>query len=491
MASDLLIKSPKMVDGWILDHVPDMEDHGVLLHPTLPTWAVANKTGLLIASCLDGTRSVEEVAQQVADEFHIDVDGALLEDVSMYISQLERAGLLESSDHQSIIRGDDQPTAPPSLTVYLTEDCNLRCKHCAIVEGKMTQTKLDAGAVKTIIDDHLANHPGSGVTFLGGEPLMHPDCMELLEYAAAKTPRVCVCTNGLLVTDEIARRLAGMKVEVQISLDGADTEGNDAIRGKGTFRKAWTALEQLVAFGMAKRLTVATTLTRSVVNNVRDLVGRLDELGVGAVRFLPLNKRLAARTNWDSIHPTADEVAKAVWWVTFEAEDRPGAVTKVKGGFPGYTPKPDPKNHWCPLGKTFIVDSQGDAYVCPSLKTKDVYAGNALDSGLQNLENGADALKARDWMLGRRDRVEECRKCSWRNFCQGGCLAFMAHLSGSFDRNDEFCELRRNMYRRNALEKAGMKWSPRDILGSRIADEPGSSSNEQQHPDGMPIQENP
>ncbi|MCC5875045.1 MAG: hypothetical protein JJU11_02385, partial [Candidatus Sumerlaeia bacterium] len=75
----------------------------------------------------------------------------------------------------------------------------------------------------------------------------------------------------------------------------------------------------------------------------------------------------------------------------------------------------------------------------------------------------------------RRERVAECRQCSWRNFCQGGCLAFMGHLSGSFDKNDEFCELRRNMYRRHALEKAGISWNPNDLLGQNQEEHTGNA----------------
>ncbi|MCC5877473.1 MAG: PqqD family peptide modification chaperone, partial [Candidatus Sumerlaeia bacterium] len=299
MAPALLTETPKMVEGWILDRVPDLEDHAILLHPALPKWALANSTGIQIAMYMDGTRTAEDIAGLIAAHFGIEVTGGLLDDIVMYIGQLEHAGLVESSSCQSRIKGH-KPPAPPSVTVYLTEECNLRCKHCAIVEGKMPQTKLDEAAIRTIIQEHLENHPESLVSFLGGEPLLHPDCLDLLEFAISRSSHVSVCTNGLLVTDEIAQRLASMKnVRVQVSLDGADSEGNDAIRGKGSFDKAWKSLERMVALGMGGRLTVATTLTRSVVNNIRQLVARLDDLGVGTVRFLPLNKRLAAKTNWD------------------------------------------------------------------------------------------------------------------------------------------------------------------------------------------------
>lgn len=333
----------------------------------------------------------------------------------------------------------------------------------------MPTTKLDGPAVRSLIREHTALHPGALVSFLGGEPLLHPECLDLVASALENAGRVSISTNGLLLTEEMARWFAGRAVELQISLDGPDAGSHDAIRGKGTFAKTWRAIEMMAEAGGAGQLTIATTLNRAVVGRVRELVARLDAAGVGKARFLPLTRTRAAATNWSDVGPEPEALAEAVWWLTFEAPHRPGAVTEVKGGFPGFSPRPPKGRHWCPLGETFIVDSQGEAYVCPSLTTREVQAGNVLSEGVEAVEAGERARRAREWMLGRRERVGECRRCSWRNFCQGGCLAFMGHLSGSPDRNDEFCGLRRNMYRRFALERAGLEWKPADLLTDRPA----------------------
>ena len=71
----------------------------------------------------------------------------------------------------------------------------------------------------------------------GGEPTVRPDFWELVDYATAHHVGVKFSTNGVTITPEWPRRLAASDyVDVQISLDGATAEINDAVRGAGLVR---------------------------------------------------------------------------------------------------------------------------------------------------------------------------------------------------------------------------------------------------------------
>ena len=71
----------------------------------------------------------------------------------------------------------------------------------------------------------------------GGEPTVRPDFWELVDYATAHHVGVKFSTNGVRITPEVAARLAASDyVDVQISLDGATAEVNDAVRGPGSSR---------------------------------------------------------------------------------------------------------------------------------------------------------------------------------------------------------------------------------------------------------------
>ena len=63
----------------------------------------------------------------------------------------------------------------------------------------------------------------------GGEPTVRPDFWELLDYAVEHHVGVKFSTNGFRITPERAAKLAATDyVDVQISLDGATAEVNDA-----------------------------------------------------------------------------------------------------------------------------------------------------------------------------------------------------------------------------------------------------------------------
>ena len=89
---------------------------------------------------------------------------------------------------------------------------------------------------KDIIDE-LERMQVFYVNIGGGEPTVRPDFWELVDYATAHHVGVKFSTNGVRITPEVAARLAASDyVDVQISLDGATAEVNDAVRGAGLVR---------------------------------------------------------------------------------------------------------------------------------------------------------------------------------------------------------------------------------------------------------------
>jgi MoaA/NifB/PqqE/SkfB family radical SAM enzyme len=148
--------------------------------------------------------------------------------------------------------------APICLTWELTYACNLACVHCLSSSGKRDPRELTTQQCKDIIDD-LERMQVFYVNIGGGEPTVRPDFWELVDYATAHHVGVKFSTNGVRITPEVAARLAASDyVDVQISLDGATAEINDAVRGPGSFAMAIRGLENLAAAGLA---TTSISLT--------------------------------------------------------------------------------------------------------------------------------------------------------------------------------------------------------------------------------------
>ena len=151
--------------------------------------------------------------------------------------------------------------APICLTWELTYACNLACVHCLSSSGRRDPNELSTDEAKAVIDE-LQRMQVFYVNIGGGEPTIRNDFWELVDYATSHQVGVKFSTNGYRITPEVAQRLAASDyVDVQISLDGADSGINDDVRGAGSFDTAIRAMENLKAAGF-KGFKLSVVCTR-------------------------------------------------------------------------------------------------------------------------------------------------------------------------------------------------------------------------------------
>ncbi len=87
-----------------------------------------------------------------------------------------------------------------------------------------------------IIDD-IAGYAKPVMVLSGGEPLLREDVFDIARYGTGKDLRMCIATNGTLVTEETCKNMksAGIKM-VSLSLDGSTEDVHDDFRSqKGAF----------------------------------------------------------------------------------------------------------------------------------------------------------------------------------------------------------------------------------------------------------------
>src|SRR5262249_2804723 len=140
-------------------------------------------------------------------------------------------------------------SAPICLTWELTYACNLQCVHCLSASGRRDPRELSMQECMRVVDERERMQVFY-VNIGGGEPTLRPDFWDLLDYSVAHHVGVKFSTNGVRLDKRAARRLAGTDyVDVQISIDGATAEVNDAVRGTGSFTMARRAVDNLPAAG--------------------------------------------------------------------------------------------------------------------------------------------------------------------------------------------------------------------------------------------------
>ncbi|MEQ8820179.1 MAG: PqqD family peptide modification chaperone [Sumerlaeia bacterium] len=427
----------------------------ILLHPEQARWAVTNEAGLRLAQALDGSRSAGALCEELASRYTGATAQQIHQDLKGFLRQLYAANLLENAPLPKDA-AKSKPPKMPDFSIYVTDQCNLQCKHCYVVMGNMPKTKLSTTDVFRLLDEYMDLRGECVVNITGGEPFLRKDILDIIEKALQRTRFVTVTTNAMLIKDEQMERLAKLPVRIQVSLDGPSAEIHDFVRGQGSFAKTWAAIERLGALG-APDVIISTTLTRCLLDQVKAMIDRAEDAGVRLLRFVNLNKMKAAEANWEVIGPDPEELRSVIRWLLLEFPRQKRKLT-VRAGFPGFVPDADPNGgHWCPLGETTLVDSQGQAWNCPVLRGPEFTTGNIFDNSLDEIHHGEKNRRLREQMLQRRYVVEECRSCAWRNFCQGGCQASMYLKTGSLTKNDGFCDFRRELYREHVMLKLNGK----------------------------------
>ncbi|MDO8568024.1 MAG: radical SAM protein [Dehalococcoidales bacterium] len=158
------------------------------------------------------------------------------------------------------LRYEKKDVTRPVVVWNCTRQCNLHCMHCyATATTSKAAGEMSTAQGKAFIDD-LVKFGVPVILFSGGEPLMREDLFELANYAKQQGLRVALSTNGTVINQETANKLAQVGfAEIGISLDGIG-EKNDRFRGKdGAFDAALDGIRHCVALKL--RVSLRLTMT--------------------------------------------------------------------------------------------------------------------------------------------------------------------------------------------------------------------------------------
>lgn len=127
---------------------------------------------------------------------------------------------------------------PKWVAWEITRRCNLKCVHCRSSSEMEAKGHPDFSTEEAyrILDD-IASYAKPVMVLSGGEPLLRSDVFDIAKYGTKKGMRMCIATNGTLVTEEICRNMKAAEVKmVSLSLDGSTDAVHDDFRSqKGAF----------------------------------------------------------------------------------------------------------------------------------------------------------------------------------------------------------------------------------------------------------------
>jgi MoaA/NifB/PqqE/SkfB family radical SAM enzyme len=183
--------------------------------------------------------------------------------------------------HAGLARAVEDGRAGDRLWLYATYHCNLACTYCLTESHPRIADRRELSRDTLVEAARQARDLGFralGVT--GGEIFMLSWFPEALAEIASLLPTVAL-TNGTLFGDRMLARLeplAAVDVAFQLSLDAAEPEVNDALRGPGNHRDVLDAIGRLRKRGL--RVRIATTVEHRDDEALDRLCALHRELGI-------------------------------------------------------------------------------------------------------------------------------------------------------------------------------------------------------------------
>ncbi|MEB3256437.1 MAG: radical SAM protein [Synechococcaceae cyanobacterium] len=162
---------------------------------------------------------------------------------------------------RTLYRGIQNRNLPNLMSLAVTDGCNARCGHCSFYEGVDDPQRplLSLPELRRLVHD--AQELGVSIlNLVGGEPLLRPDLAEIIASVDKSLSTVVLFTNGWhLAARARELRRAGLD-SVYVSLDAADAERHDALRGTaGLFARAVAGLRAARRAGLS--VGISATLT--------------------------------------------------------------------------------------------------------------------------------------------------------------------------------------------------------------------------------------
>jgi MoaA/NifB/PqqE/SkfB family radical SAM enzyme len=176
-----------------------------------------------------------------------------------------------------------------AFQIQITSRCNLRCPHCTknIFADQWIDGDMDMATYRAI----SRAFPYLKQVYIDawGEPLLHPGFWEMAAMAREAGCAVGITTNGTLINNEVALRLAEAVDVIGISIDGATAGTFESIRQGANFRQVVEGVRALVAAKRELRddgyplVSLLFLKSRRNIHELPDMVDLAGELGADEV----------------------------------------------------------------------------------------------------------------------------------------------------------------------------------------------------------------
>lgn len=304
--------------------------------------------------------------------------------------------------------------SPEKVMISPTDACNLRCKTCWRLEKEGCDKIKDELTLKEI-EDILKECKKLDVKTIdltgGGEPFYRKTIFEIISKVKKYGFEATLTTNGTLLNKKKIEKIINLGLgDICFSIESNEERINDALRGKGTYKKVVKAIKTLneLKKDLEKPIVrIATVITNKNYKHLGSLIDFASENKISAINFSvmiewKINKELTMKKEKD--------YTKILKELNARIKDKKiysnlGLI--IKYGLFEHNP---PEFCFAPWEMIFI-NSNGEVLACCTLASyHENVIGNIKEQSLSEIWRGERMNKFRE-MIKNKKFFDECKKC--------------------------------------------------------------------------------
>lgn len=340
---------------------------------------------------------------------------------------------------------------PKWIAWEITRRCNLKCVHCRSSSELKIADHPDFSfeEAKKIIDN-IAAYASPVLVLSGGEPLLREDVFDIARYGNTKGFRMCLATNGTLVTEETCAQIIDADIKmVSLSLDGATAKTHDNFRNQeGAFEGTLKAIELFNKHGIPFLVNSSFTVrNRDEIPEIYRLVKKLGATAWYMFMIVPTGRgedimdELIPEDVYDEILEWHYETEKQENELLMRPTCAPHYYRMVRQKAKESGEKAEHRtlkfstggSKGCLAGQLIcLIDVDGEVQPCSYFPKS---AGNIKKTPFKTIWEESDLfLQLRDF----KGYKDNCGICEYNSVC-GGCRARAYSMTGDFLAQEPFC----------------------------------------------------
>ncbi len=328
---------------------------------------------------------------------------------------------------------------PEVIGIEITGRCPLRCRHCFNHSGPENQQELSLEQIQKILDEMLTWNV-QHLRISGGEPTYHRQFKDIIAACQRRNITIAMNTNGVY-SSTMLDYLKSAPIDLfMISIDGL-IANNDAIRGKGVFKRALLSCQELKKAGKQVMLSFHVG-----AGNQGDVAGLIKEAANIHVDFkvAPIRPIGRAKDHLPNALIAPKDYLRVVQTVIDSRQQYPhiNIVTDfdiLDETLPASDCHKDPTKASCKAGRTMInINYDGEIYPCAFFadEKKTFSAGNIHSISMTQAWQQSTIFTP----FRIQQKSAQCQSCHhYQQHCYGGCPAIAYFATSKLDAHDPTC----------------------------------------------------